>query len=99
MRNDRTAIDFAPIFDKDGKEVSVGNISCPTCHNAHQWNPLFTQGGSGKNREGNATNSFLRNVSYNNICIDCHGLDALFRFKYFHNPKERIESSPLLAPQ
>jgi predicted CXXCH cytochrome family protein len=86
MRNDRTAIDFAPIFDKDGKEVSVGNISCPTCHNAHQWNPLFTQGGSGKNREGNATNSFLRNVSYNNICIDCHGLDALFRFKYFHNP-------------
>jgi predicted CXXCH cytochrome family protein len=92
MRNDRKAIDFAPIFDKHGKEVSVGNISCPTCHNAHQWSPLVKNKGEGRNIEGNATNSFLRNVSYNNICIDCHGLDALFRYKYYHNPKERVES-------
>ncbi len=95
MRNDKEAIDYAPIYDeKTGKMTNVGNISCATCHNAHQWSPLVRKKGSGKNLEGNATNSFLRNVSYNNICIDCHGLDALFRYKYFHDPVERVESSP-----
>ena len=92
MRSNRQSIDFSPIFDKKtGKEVNVGNISCPSCHNAHQWSPLVKAKGTGKNLEGNATNSFLRNVSYNNICIDCHGLDALFRYKYFHDPEERVE--------
>lgn len=95
MRNDRSAIDFAPIYDKrTGKETNVGNISCPSCHNAHQWSPLVKEKGHYKNLEGNATNSFLRNVSYNNICIDCHGLDALFRYKYFHDPEERVEAPP-----
>ncbi len=92
-RSNRGAIDYVPIYDKKtGEEVNVGNISCPTCHNAHQWSPLFKEKGRNKNLEGNATNSFLRNVSYNNICIDCHGLDALFRYKYFHDPKERVEA-------
>ena len=79
------------IDKKTGKESNVGNISCPTCHNAHQWSPLRKEKGSNKNLEGNATNSFLRNVSYNNICIDCHGMDALFRYKYYHDPEERVE--------
>ncbi len=92
LRSDRDAIDFSPLFDKKtGEEVSVGNISCPSCHNAHQWSPLVKGKGINKKLEGNSTNSFLRNVSYNNICIDCHGLDALFRYKYFHDPKERVE--------
>lgn len=92
FRNNRFAIDFAPIYDKiSGKETNVGNISCPTCHNAHQWSPLVKAKGENKNLEGNATNSFLRNVSYNNICIDCHGLDAIFRYKYYHDPVERVE--------
>jgi hypothetical protein len=92
LRSDRQSLDFSPIFDKrTGKEVNVGNISCPSCHNAHQWSPLIKEKGSNKNLEGNATNSFLRNVSYNNICIDCHGMDALFRYKYFHDPEERVE--------
>ena len=95
LRSDRDALDFSPIFDKKtGKEVHVGNISCPSCHNAHQWSPLFKEKGINKNLEGNTTNSFLRNLSYNNICIDCHGLDALFRYKYFHDPEERVESAP-----
>jgi predicted CXXCH cytochrome family protein len=95
MRSNRQAIDFAPVYDKKtGEETNVGNISCPSCHNAHQWSPLAKEKGSNKNEEGTATNSFLRNLSYNNICIDCHGLDALFRFKYFHDPEERVESTP-----
>ncbi len=95
MRSDRNSIDFSPIFDnKTGKEVNVGNISCPSCHNAHQWSPRVKKKGSNKNLEGNTTNSFLRNVSYDNICIDCHGLDALFRYKYYHDPVERVEPAP-----
>ncbi|MDH4029132.1 MAG: cytochrome c3 family protein, partial [Nitrospirota bacterium] len=95
MRSDRARIDFSPIFNKTtGEETHVGNISCPSCHNAHQWSPLTKEKGHNKNMEGNATNSFLRNVSYNNICIDCHGLDALFRYKYYHDPEERIEPAP-----
>lgn len=99
LRSNKAAIDYTPIYDKNGKEVNVGNISCSSCHNAHQWSPLVKQKGNGKNLEGNATNSFLRNVSYNNICIDCHGLDALFRYKYFHNPKERVETTRPLRPE
>jgi predicted CXXCH cytochrome family protein len=99
MRSNKSDIDYAPLYDKNGKEITVGNISCPSCHNAHQWSPVVKQKGNGKNIEGNATNSFLRNVSYNNICIDCHGLDALFRYKYFHNPAERIEIIRPLRPE
>jgi predicted CXXCH cytochrome family protein len=92
MRCDRKAIDFAPLFDdRTGEFTNYGNISCPTCHNAHQWSPLLKEKGSNTNIEGNATNSFLRNISYNNICIDCHGLDAIFRYKYFHDPDDRVE--------
>jgi predicted CXXCH cytochrome family protein len=99
MRCERGAIDYSPLFDEEGNEVNVGNISCPSCHDAHQWSPLAKRKGPGKNLEGNATNSFLRNVSYNNICIDCHGLDALFRYKYFHDPEERVGERRPLRPE
>lgn len=90
LRNNKSAIDYFPIYDKNGLEINVGNISCSSCHTAHQWSPFVKEKGTGsKNLEGNTTNSFLRNTSYNNICIDCHGLDALFRFKYYHDPSER----------
>lgn len=93
FRCERERIDFAPLFDeKSGVFTNYGNISCPTCHNVHKWSPLSKTKGIGKNIEGNATNSFLRNVSYNNICIDCHGFDAIFRYKYFHDPDDRVES-------
>jgi predicted CXXCH cytochrome family protein len=98
MRCDRNKLDFTPLYNELGEEINVGNISCPSCHNAHQWSPLVKQKGAGKNLEGNATTSFLRNVSYNNICIDCHGLDALFRYKYFHDPEERVGEKRPLRP-
>ncbi|MBI4843241.1 MAG: cytochrome c3 family protein [Nitrospirae bacterium] len=92
FRSDKYSLDFAPLFDeKTGNYVNVGNISCPTCHNAHQWSPVLKEKGMNKNNEGDVTNSFLRNVSYNNICIDCHGFDAIFRYKYYHDPDDRVE--------
>ncbi|MBI5408079.1 MAG: hypothetical protein HZA14_01785 [Nitrospirae bacterium] len=83
---------YFPLYDKGtGEFVTVSNISCPSCHNVHQWDPKFHVIGAGVNVEGTATNSFLRMQTYSLLCMDCHGLDALFRFKFYHNPEERVE--------
>jgi hypothetical protein len=89
-RDKKGAINYFPLFDKySGANVSVGNISCPSCHEVHQWDPRVNARGRGINIEGTATDSFLRAQTYSLLCIDCHGLDALFRFKYYHDPHER----------
>ncbi len=80
---------MAPIYTKDGKETHVGYISCPTCHNAHQWGPLIKEKGVYKNLEGDSKTSFLRNESIHIFCRDCHAYDGLFRYKYFHDLKKR----------
>ncbi len=83
---------YFPLYDNGtGEFASVGDISCPSCHDVHQWDPRFDTKGNGINVEGTATNSFLRTQTYSLLCIDCHGLDALFRFKYYHDPEERVE--------
>ena len=89
-RNNKERPDFFPIFDKtSGKLITVGNISCPSCHNAHQWNSRIPAKGQGIDVEGNVTNSFLRSQALGVLCIDCHGPEALLRIKYFHDPAKR----------
>ena len=78
-----------PIFDNDGREVDAGDITCSSCHNAHQWDPYNRRKGSYKKLEGNAMNSFLRNTSHNIVCIVCHGREAIYRYMNFHNPEIR----------
>ncbi len=87
-----------PVFNANGKHVQAGLITCPTCHNPHQWNPAKAEQGTGRNREGDATTSFLRhkNTAYF-LCSDCHGEDSLFRYKYFHW-KESRSRHPLYKP-
>ena len=81
---------FLPLFEPLSAEpVLTGNISCASCHNAHQWDPEKATKGAGVNLEGNATNSFLRTHSPDLMCKDCHGFQALFRFKFFHDPARR----------
>jgi len=79
--------DYTLIFDKDGKEVNSGDISCPSCHNAHQWS-LREKEGQGK-KQNKINGKFLRTLSYKTVCIDCHGTDALLRYQYFHYPDKR----------
>jgi len=81
---------YTLIFDKDGKEVNVGNLSCPSCHNAHQWSPK--EKGIKGGAESNLFGKFLRAESYNMVCMDCHGLNALFKYEYFHDPEKRTYS-------
>ena len=77
-----------PIFTKDGKKVHAGGeIACETCHDPHVWSKWQPKP-PGKPVEGNALNSFLRNKDLKgSICVDCHGLDALYRYKLFHTEK------------
>jgi predicted CXXCH cytochrome family protein len=89
-RNIKGVANYFPLFHgKTGKEVTVGDIACASCHDVHRWDPKVARPGMGKNLEGRTTNSFLRMQTYSLMCIDCHGLDALFRFKYYHNSKRR----------
>lgn len=80
---------YTPVFDKEGRESLVGYLACPSCHDAHRWTQLSSDKGANQNLEGNTTTSFLRSLSYRTICSDCHGIDALFRYQYFHVPEKR----------
>jgi predicted CXXCH cytochrome family protein len=89
QRQGDTAGGHFPVFTPEGEKTSSGIITCPTCHNPHRWSPLKAEQGPGKNTEGDARSSFLRNTSEFALCADCHGLDALFRYKYFHGESSR----------
>ncbi len=89
-RDNKERPDFFPIFHQtSGELITVGDISCPSCHNAHQWYSRIPAKGQGINVKGNATNSFLRSQALSVLCTDCHGPEALLRIKYFHDPAKR----------
>jgi predicted CXXCH cytochrome family protein len=79
-----------PLYDETtAKTVNVGNISCPSCHNTHQWNWEKRSEGAGVAIEGSAGNSFLRGRSKDMLCKECHGPEALLKYLYFHDPIKR----------
>ncbi len=83
--SDKKGITHLPVFSDSGSKAMTGYITCPTCHNVHQWRPTELQKGPGENQEGDIFSSFLRLRSTENmLCTDCHGGEALFRYKYFH---------------
>ncbi len=83
-----------PVFSKTGERVPVGRITCPTCHDPHRWNPARAKPGDGRRHEGTVLDSFLRHARTEGfLCSDCHGLDSLFRYKYFHWPASRTPHS------
>lgn len=84
---DKKNKDYTLIFDKNGREVNTGDISCPSCHNAHRWNLEDNKSGQGTPRR--LEGSFLRTLSFKTVCVDCHGSEALVRYQYFHDPEKR----------
>jgi predicted CXXCH cytochrome family protein len=83
---------FLPLFNAKGQVDRNGSIGCRTCHVTH-----------GRAEPGNLPHSSdplsasgerarvwrLRNFTEGNVCSLCHGLDALWRFLYFHDPGVR----------
>jgi cytochrome c553 len=95
-RNVKERLNYFPLFHKNyGEPITRGNVSCPSCHDAHQWGPGINIKGKGINMEGDATNSFLRSRSSILPCMECHGPDALFRYKYYHKAKARKGKYPV----
>jgi len=81
-----------PVHSKSGHRTGAGMVTCLSCHNPHQWQASRKKAGSGKPVEGSIINSFLRtNNTRNTVCSDCHGLDGLFRYQYYHAESSRIK--------
>ena len=80
---------YTPLFDDRGKEVTAGKISCPSCHNVHKWSLDEQEDSADDGQKKEKGKKFLRIESFNMVCKDCHGQDALFRYMYFHSPSSR----------
>jgi predicted CXXCH cytochrome family protein len=75
-----------PVYDVEGRPVDIGLITCTTCHDPHRWRPGRVAKGQGRKSEGDVLSSFLRlDDTKGFMCADCHGLDSLFRYKYYHS--------------
>lgn len=78
-----------PLYDENGKKTLEGDITCPTCHDPHIWEPNKIKTGPGKNIEGTTVNSFLRKDVRRGLCYECHGIKTLFLYRYYHVAEER----------
>jgi predicted CXXCH cytochrome family protein len=82
---------YTPLFNNRGKEVNIGKISCPSCHNAHVRNRQQKENTAGENQINPTGGKFLRTESTNLVCIECHWPDAIFRFLFFHSQTSRAK--------
>ena len=92
-----------PLINAKNEIDEFGAIACITCHNPHRWSvkndqkEVQTKEGSEAslpapviNQDGNVLNSFLRHKGVKDtFCIDCHGLEAQIKYKYYHNELAR----------
>lgn len=91
--------DVMPLLDSHEKVQEFGAIACITCHDPHAWKPLEKNNlkvtrakvmlsTNKENVEGTMLNSFLRHKAVKGtFCVSCHGLEALPKYKYYHDGK------------
>lgn len=94
LRSDQSIM---PLLDKDEKVEKIGQIACMTCHEPHFWDhdklaeakkdpKKVTATGFTKNKEGTPLTSFLRTKGVKDtFCVECHGIEALTKFKLYHD--------------
>ena len=71
-----------PVFDEHGRQARVGNIGCGTCHNVHR---EVAEG-----RPDHLKGLHLRLPEFvEPLCADCHGPEALLKYKFFHSEVSR----------
>lgn len=99
LRSDKKIL---PLLNAKEDIDDFGQIACKTCHEPHFWNAKISKNalqskpksilslGQTDNVEGSPLNSFLRTEGVKGtFCVDCHGMNALPKFKYFHD-KEKV---------
>ncbi|MFQ5646697.1 MAG: hypothetical protein ACE5GM_07190, partial [bacterium] len=73
------------LYLNNGKRSLKGNIVCPTCHEVHQWSAR--EKAPGKKVRGNLLSSFLRPKIAEDFCSDCHGVDSIYLYSFYHSPR------------
>ncbi|MHC4507444.1 MAG: cytochrome c3 family protein [Planctomycetota bacterium] len=74
---------YMPTFDRAGEPSNTGAISCLTCHEPHIAPPSPEDGGNAQHRSDRRAR-FLRPETNQGLCADCHGVESLWRFLYYH---------------
>ncbi|GMU82902.1 MAG: hypothetical protein AMXMBFR47_27730 [Planctomycetota bacterium] len=72
-----------PLFDSEGRRSPTGHIGCRTCHLPHGRDGLLA---AAPDADPRSLRVQIRQFEGPNVCIDCHGTDALRRYLYFHDP-------------
>jgi len=88
-----------PLYDENGQKTMSGEITCPTCHDPHIWQPGKLEIGPGVNLEGTTVNSFLRKDVRRGLCYECHGIKTLSLYRYYHVVEERKKMMGPYTPQ
>ena len=84
-----------PLLNEQGEVAEFGRIACITCHEPHVWHPGKKAPENPRkddkgNEEGTVFSSFLRRKSAgNSFCVSCHGREAKYKYKYYHDPRGR----------
>lgn len=93
IKSDETG--FLPLYGKEGEHSTTGLISCLSCHDPHLSKADTESDTPGP---GSSIGKFLRPYSQQNLCVDCHGREAIWRYLYFHKkrtfPSRQIQNQP-----
>ncbi len=80
---------YMPTFDSHGELSRTGAVSCLTCHEPHAAASARSAPGSSQ--------MFLRHSERLSLCADCHGIEALWRFLYYHQAQRNPHGEPGLG--
>jgi len=99
LSSDETVMPVLSAADESMQEKGV--IACITCHEPHTWEPIIHKEmkrenlldfNKQENIEGNVVTSFLRHKGVQGtFCVDCHGIEALSKYKYYHH-KDKVRN-------
>ncbi len=81
---------FLPLIDEQGHMGAAGRITCKTCHLPHGRmleGEAVTEAATG--RELDQRGTLTRAYRSPNVCSDCHGLQGLGYYLYYHFPAKR----------
>lgn len=84
-RTEPNHADFMPTFNNQGEHSSIGGVSCMTCHDPHFTNSSPTAAEMLPPSMG----KFLRPTKHKRLCADCHGIESLWRYLYYHHDRNR----------